>query len=457
MALALFAALGAGCVNPAPLELRRCPCAPGFDCCDVQQICLPQGSPELLRCRAGAGEGEGEGGAAPMSTPDGSFVLPDAGSPAPAPAPDAAPSPPPPDASAPAPDAGGADRVLPGGIEPTPPGLPDRPALDSSPDTAPDRPPPPDMPPPVPDATGVCLTGCDEGQFHAASAGLVELAAGGDAVWYHDGARLWRLAIASRQLTEPHPIEMGKVPAGELAADPAGAVYWCRRDPAVIDGAPTLMKNAAALEPWPCDQMRLTATHLYFTGNVDVRRRALAAGPAATVAHGIVTAFDVDATHVYKASRARAATEVARTPLADPTVSQPLFSEVIDPATSVVTDGAEVYFAAGKQILRVPAAGGTADLVSEPSDRTKSDLVLTTTHLYWTSTIYNVDTGNCLTTTVYRRARGPGAGAAQELTPTAYGAACPVTLAAHGNHLYLGLAAARDNSGRPGRIIRIRQ
>jgi hypothetical protein len=300
---------------------------------------------------------------------------------------------------------------------------------------------------------GLCLCGqnCDRGTLLDAPAGVVDLAAGGEVLWYHDGQKLWRVNLSTGQATEPHAMSVsaGHKPVGGLAADAQGNVFWCRQD-AEATGS-EVMRSGATFLAEPCRDLQLGEGHLYVDSGGRVSRFPLTGSGGNQVGGGALTAFAAGDQYVFLGFRARIFSQLYRNTLTGSGVQQMVWEQTMpgDPIYSVAVDAEHVYFAPGKVLLRLPVGGGQA-AIAQQEDRDIDHIVLSDTHLYWT-TVEFTEAGECRAAEVYRRSKiapGPPHRLIRDE------GRCPTALILHGDGLYLGTSRAANGLA-PGRIVRL--
>ena len=300
---------------------------------------------------------------------------------------------------------------------------------------------------------GVCLCfeNCDRGTLLATPVGLVDLAAGGDALWYHDLHKLWRVDPTTGQATEVHAaaLSAGHQPGGGLAADAQGNLFWCRRAPQATGSE--VMRNGAPFLAEACRDLQLGDSHLFVMGESKLFRFPLAGAGGNQVGDGAITAFAAGDTQLFYGYRAGRISRLYRnavsgTGMGDMVWEQPVPGGDI---TSVAVDAEHVYFSPGQVLLRLPITGGQASIAQE-SDRYFDNVLLTETHIYWTTSELT-EFGECAAAEVHRRpklAPGPPHRLIRDQ------GRCATALVLHGDGLYLGTSA--DTAGlAPGRIIKL--
>ena len=116
----------------------------------------------------------------------------------------------------------------------------------------------------------LCSENCDQGVVVSSAVGVVDLGAGGEALWYHDGQKLWRVNLGNGQVSEPYASPPTHKPAGELAADGQGNVFWCRQDASTF--AAEVMRNGGPFLAQECRDLQLSGNHLYVNSGGRVAR-----------------------------------------------------------------------------------------------------------------------------------------------------------------------------------------
>jgi hypothetical protein len=300
---------------------------------------------------------------------------------------------------------------------------------------------------------GVCLCyeNCDRGTLLNTPVGLVDLAAGGDALWYHDLHRLWRVNPTTGQATEVHAdaLSAGHHPGGGLAADTQGNLFWCRR--ATQASGAEVMRNGAPFLSEACRDLQLGGSHLYVLGENTLSRFPLAGPGGNQLGAGAITAFAAGDSHVFYGYRANRYSQLYRNPVSATGMSEMVWEQTVPGGdiTSVAVDAEHVYFSPGQVLLRLPIAGGQAAIAQE-SDRYFDNVLLTETHIYWTTTELT-EFGECAAAEVHRRSKLAPEPAHRLIRDEGR---CATALVQHGDALYLGSSA--DTAGlAPGRIIRL--
>jgi hypothetical protein len=299
----------------------------------------------------------------------------------------------------------------------------------------------------------LCSENCDQGVVVNSAVGVVDLGAGGEALWYHDGQKLWRVNLSNGQVSEPYAVSATHKPTGKLAADGQGNVFWCRQDATTFTAE--VMRNGGPFLAQACREVQVAGSHVYVDSGNRVDRFTLAGTQAAQLADGAVTAFSPGDPYLYYSFRARVISELYRNAEAMPGAAQRVWQQSVpgDPIASVAVDGEHVYFAPGKQLLRLPVAGGQA-AIAQQEDRDINHVVLSDSHIYWT-TVESGAEGGCHTE-VYRRAKIASGLPGPPRRLIRDEGRCPIALVLHGDNLYLGTSA--DVSGlAPGRIIKLRR
>jgi hypothetical protein len=303
------------------------------------------------------------------------------------------------------------------------------------------------------DGLCLCSENCDQGVVVNSAVGVVDLGAGGEALWYHDGQKLWRMNLSNGQVTEPYAVAATHKPTGKLAADGQGNVFWCRQDATTFTAE--VMRNGGQFLALECRELQISGNHLYVNSGGRVARFTLAGSGETELATGAITAFAPGDPYLYFGARGNSVSRLSRNAVAMPGEAQMVWQQSMrgDPIASVAVDAEHAYFAPGKQLLRLPVAEGQA-AVAQQEDRNIDHIVLSDSHIYWT-TVESGAEGGCGTTEVYRRpkiASGPPGSPHRLIRDEGR---CPTALVLHGDSLYLGTSA--DVSGlAPGRIIKLR-
>jgi hypothetical protein len=300
---------------------------------------------------------------------------------------------------------------------------------------------------------GVCLCfeNCDRGTLLNTPVGLVDLAAGSDALWYHDLQKLWRVNPTTGQATEVHAaaVSSGHQPSGGLAADAQGNLFWCRQDTQTI--GTEVMRNGTPFLAGACRDLQLGSSHLVVMGENTLIRVPLAGAGGNQVGAGAITAFAAGDTHVFYGYRAGRLSHLYRNTVSSTGMGELAWEQPVPGGaiTSVAMDAEHVYFSPGQVLLRLPIAGGQAAIAQE-SDRYFANVLLTETHIYWTTTELT-ELGACAGAEVHRRPKlAPGS--PHRLIRDE--GRCATALVLSGDALYLGTSA--DTAGlAPGRIIRL--
>jgi hypothetical protein len=297
--------------------------------------------------------------------------------------------------------------------------------------------------------------GCDEGTFLAAGDGVAEMAAGGDFIFFRrssdvESKTLYRLDLRTRLAwpvygTAAQPYRL----AGGIAVDANGIGYWCREMPEGFFIG-DVMKEGSSLEPSWCNQLALTATHLYIRRSDGLFRRELGKAGQTRVGDGEAIVFTVTDDYAFTTSRTRISSTVSRTALADPSRSEPILTQAGDLFMGLVADKAHVYVVTSPSgLIRVPVGGGEAEVVWRVDADNVVKAALTETHVYWSVTTAQAD--KCGEARVYRRLKAGGLPSLISAVP----GYCAIDLLVHRDHVYSAIAEGTGVG--PSRILRIRQ
>jgi hypothetical protein len=302
---------------------------------------------------------------------------------------------------------------------------------------------------------GVCLcsTACEGGVVLNTPVGLVDLVSGGGALWYHDLHTLWRVNPTSAEATPAHAaaLSAGHQPVGGLAADAQGNLFWCRQD-AQATGS-EIMRNGAVFRTEPCRDLQLGAAHLYVDGGGQLSRFPLVGSGGNQLGGGAITAFATSDAQLFYGARANRLSRLYRNTVSGTGTPEMVWEQPMPggDVTSVAMDAEHVYFSPGNVLLRLPITGGQAAIVQQ-SDRSVDNVLLTDSHIYWT-TVELTEFGECGAAEVYRRPK-QAPGPPHRLIRDE--GRCPTALVFHGDALYLGTSG--DTAGlAPGRITRLRK
>jgi hypothetical protein len=310
----------------------------------------------------------------------------------------------------------------------------------------------------------VCAAGtCEDAVLRAEPGYVAEIAIGGNTLYYRYAIAL-DSDIRSIDLRTGMPGPIQRAAAGYyvnsgLAADPQGAVYWCRRlsdENAPLEGA--LMRGDGVLAAGACTRLRLTDSHVLFKmedENGLFRFPRAGAGSRETVTTKYPASFDSTPTHLYFASAddgPRLWSRIERIPVDNLGAPPQTIAERAGFDTHIfdymAIDADYVYVPYQGQILRAAIAGGDFQTFWSGDGSDIRGIVMSDTHVYWMSEIESER--GCSESAFWRRSKLRD----DEATLLARrDGVCPTGLQLTPDHLY----AATSGLPGPSRIFRLRR
>jgi hypothetical protein len=304
---------------------------------------------------------------------------------------------------------------------------------------------------------------CNEGSLLDEAAGVTRLAAGGTLLWYatwdDSGRTVGSIDLLTRTrggITFDRRLHAANA---AIAADTAGALYWCR-DVQGAPGAGDLVHGNAVLESGPCSDLRVSGSHVYFVSGGVLYRRDLVSPGRQLLSPATITSFELGAEHVYYALAEASAGVLRRRSLGNAAAPDSAVTSrpgVAFGRLALDETGAFIYIAAGDSLLRAPAAGGSGETWWTDAGTTVEALLVSGGHVYWATSRRSAI--GCAEAVVWRRPDRGG-----QAAPLARVAdRCAVDLINHGPglfpdgpRLFVALSSVGPAPG-PAQILQLRR
>jgi hypothetical protein len=308
-------------------------------------------------------------------------------------------------------------------------------------------------------SAGLCLCTpetCDEGPIHEVP-GLVETLAG-------SGRTLFMATIGLRasirrfdvQLEQEQTVHMGGSDFTRFAldADPMGNLVWCSDVRSGAASSGQLTYGTTTLDPNPCVHVRKVGDLIYYRDPAALQRRATDGSARQTVSSEPMTRFELAGDHLYFIGAAGEEAFLKRFALAEPGKIETLLRRPAAIFRQLAVDGSHVYVVSDDRLLRVPVAGN-----AEPEDVWLNEgpeawaVALSESHVYWSTTTFDLTGNGCLRAQVWRRPKK--AGGARVAISTVPGQCAGELLILEGR-LYTPISTQGLLSGGPSQVLRIR-